>query len=488
MLYIFEMANNHMGSVAHAKTIIDEFSALAHRNKLMAGIKLQFRNLDTFIHPDFQKRNDLKYVKRFNETRLSKEQFQDIVEYISSKNLLTITTPFDNESIPLSNDLNIDILKVASCSVDDWPLLEEISKINKKIIISTAGAEFDTLRKVYKILKNESRDFAFMHCVGEYPTSIEVAELDRIKNLKLEFPDIEIGLSTHESPFSKSVTAYAVAMGCTIIEKHVGVETKDFQLNDYSLNANQMQIVIDEINLVLKASTGKSENQNIALDALKRGVYIRNDIKAGSILTSADIYYAMPVQQGFLNASSYYNILGARLLEDLKKNDGLKSSDITVIDQKEIIEDIKTEVIKLLQLANVTVTEKDSAELSCHYSLQEFGKFGAIIISKINRDYCKKIIVMIPNQSHPNHRHLIKEESFELLYGDCELVLNGRRITLNKGEPILINTKVDHSFSTNLGCVVEEISTTHIKGDSIYQDPKINKLKLKDRKINITLI
>ena len=71
---------------------------------------------------------------------------------------------------------------------------------------------------------------------------------------------------------------------------------------------------------------------------------------------------------------------------------------------------------------------------------------------------------------------------------NCELVLNGRRITLNKGEPILINTKVDHSFSTNLGCVVEEISTTHIKGDSIYQDPKINKLKLKDRKINITLI
>jgi sialic acid synthase SpsE len=363
MLYIFEMANNHMGSVAHAKTIIDEFSALAHRNKLMAGIKLQFRNLDTFIHPDFQKRNDLKYVKRFNETRLSKEQFQDIVEYISSKNLLTITTPFDNESIPLSNDLNIDVLKVASCSVDDWPLLEEISKINKKIIVSTAGAEFDTLRKVYKILKNESRDFSFMHCVGEYPTSIEVAELDRIKNLKLEFPDIEIGLSTHESPFSKSVTAYAVAMGCTIIEKHVGVETKDFKLNDYSLNANQMQIVIDEINLVLKASTGKSENQNIALDALKRGVYMRNDIKAGSILTAADIYYAMPVQLGFLNASSYYNILGARLIEDLKKNDGLKSSDITVIDQKEIIEDIKTEVIKLLQLANVTVHYKSLENL-----------------------------------------------------------------------------------------------------------------------------
>jgi N-acetylneuraminate synthase len=482
------MANNHMGSVAHAKKIINEFSELSHRNKLLAGIKLQFRNLDTFIHPDFQNRNDLKYVKRFNDTRLSKEQFEDIVNYIVSKGLLTITTPFDNESIPLANELNIDILKVASCSVDDWPLIEEISKVNKKIIVSTAGADFNILQKVHKIFKKESRDFSFMHCVGEYPTPIEVSELDRIKRLKLEFPDTEIGLSTHESPHSKSITAYAVAMGCTIIEKHVGSQTDDFQLNDYSLSVGQMQTVIDEINLVLKASIGKSENQNNALNSLKRGVYLRNDISAGSILTDESIYYAMPVQDGFLNASSYYNIIGSRLLNDLKKNDGVKSSDITIVEKKGIIEDIKIDVMKLLNKANVTITKNDSVELSCHYSLDEFSKFGAIIISKINRDYCKKIIVMTANQSHPTHRHLIKEESFELLYGDCELVLNGRQISLKKGEPILINTKVDHSFSTNLGCVVEEISTTHINGDSVYQDPMINKLLLSDRKIMINLI
>ena len=66
MFYIFEMANNHMGSVDHAKNIIDEFAALSKKWKLTAGVKLQFRNLDTFIHPDFQERNDLKYVKRFN--------------------------------------------------------------------------------------------------------------------------------------------------------------------------------------------------------------------------------------------------------------------------------------------------------------------------------------------------------------------------------------------------------------------------------------
>ena len=76
---------------------------------------------------------------------------------------------------------------------------------------------------------------------------------------------------------------------------------------------------------------------------------------------------------------------------------------------------------------------------------------------------------------------------FELLKGDCILTLNGRNINLTKGKPVTINRKVEHSFSSKNGCLIEEISTTHHKGDSIYNDPKINKLDLKDRKININL-
>ena len=487
MLYIFEMANNHMGSVAHAKRIIDDFADLTKKNKLTAGIKLQFRNLDTFIHPDFKLREDLKYIKRFNETKLSKDNFKEIVEYIRKKGLLTITTPFDNESIPLSNDLNIDIIKVASCSVDDWPLLIDISKINKKIIISTAGADLDVLRKVYTIFRSMDRDFAFMHCVGEYPTPAKFSNLDRIKELRFEFPDIEIGFSTHESPMSKSVASYAVAMGCTIIEKHIGLETTEFKLNQYSLNSKQMQSVIDDINLLKTASGGVSKNQINALNALKRGVYLNKDLIKGSLISAKDIYFAMPVKNGFINASSYYDVVGSKLLCDLKKDDGLKADNFSTISKVDI-KNIKTQVIKLLKLSNVTITSKDAVELSCHYSLEHFHKIGAVIISKINRDYCKKIILMLPGQKHPVHRHLIKEESFELLYGDCELVLNDHPINLKKGEPVLINTKVNHSFSSKKGCVVEEISTTHINGDSIYGDPKINKILLKDRKININLL
>jgi sialic acid synthase SpsE len=80
MLYIFEMANNHQGSVEHAKNIIDEFSSLAKEKKITAAIKFQFRQLETFIHKDYRE-SDLKFVKRFNSTRLSEEQFAEIINY-----------------------------------------------------------------------------------------------------------------------------------------------------------------------------------------------------------------------------------------------------------------------------------------------------------------------------------------------------------------------------------------------------------------------
>ena len=485
MLYIFEMANNHQGDVNHAKLIIDEFSSIAKSNNIKAGIKLQFRNLDTFIHPDFQKRNDLKYIKRFNDTKLTKKQFGEIVDYIKSKDLLTITTPFDNESIPLTEELNLDVLKVASCSVDDWPLLEEISDINKKIIISTAGADMTTLYKVYKLFKSKGRDFAFMHCVGEYPTPINSSNLDRIKELKSQFPDIEIGFSTHESPNQKSMTPYAVAMGCTIIEKHIGVETEEIQLNGYSLTSPQMDKVIKKVNELLDASTGYSNNESKALNSLKRGVFLKNNIAKGSIINKEDLYYAMPVQEGMVNASSFYDIIGKNATKDLKTNEGLYKKDFIDLKRQNIIDDILIKVKNQLIKANVTITPKDDIELSCHFGIENFYETGAVIVSKINRSYCKKIIVMLPNQSHPTHRHLIKEESFELLDGDCELTLNNKPLILQKGEPKLINTKVDHSFKTNKGCVIEEVSTTHIPGDSVYDNPKINKLSLNERKIKI---
>ena len=209
----------------------------------------------------------MKFVKRFNSTRLSKEQFSEIVEHIRSSGWQS-SHPFDNESLPWFEELNVPIVKVASCSIDDWPLLNEICKINKRIIISTGGASIETLRDVYALFKHNNRDFAFMHCIGEYPTPVENSNLNRITQLREEFPDIEIGFSTHEAPDAESLAPIAVALGCTIVEKHVGVPTDEISLNAYSNTPEQMREAILQVQRTQSALTGTSPTEQESLAAL----------------------------------------------------------------------------------------------------------------------------------------------------------------------------------------------------------------------------
>ncbi len=484
MLYVFEMANNHQGSVEHGKKIIREFANLAKKNKIVAAIKFQFRQLDTFIHKDFQK-SDLKYVKRFNSTRLSKAQFADLISFAKTNGLKTMATPFDNESLMWLKDLDIDIVKIASCSVDDWPLLNAVAKINRRIIISTAGADFDTTDRVYELFKKNSRDISFMHCVGDYPTPLEYSNLDRIKEMMERYEDIPIGISTHESPLQKSIVPYAVAIGCKIIEKHVGVETDIISLNAYSCKSIDMQKVIDEVKFVSIVMAGKSEKQKASLRNLKRGIYLKQDLKEDHRITEADLYYAMPLQEGQASVAEIDQVIGKRISCNMQKDDKIMLSDCFTHEQLKIMKNIRRNATNALLEAGIPIEDGTKFEISAHYGLENFDKTGCVIINKINRAYCKKILLMKPQQSHPTHHHIKKEETFELLSGDCVLVLNSKAVKMKPGKPILIPQGVDHSFSTKNGCIIEEISTTHYVGDSVYQDPNIFKLKTSERKFYI---
>ena len=477
MFYIFEMANNHQGSVAHAKLIIDEFAKLAKEKGITAAIKLQFRQLDSFIHDDF-KQSDLKFVKRFNSTRLSKHQFHEIIKHIESNGLVSMATPFDNESIPWLDELNVSVVKVASCSIDDWVLLRELCHLNKKIIISTGGATYKTLKKVYDLFKHHKRDFVFMHCIGEYPTPHKNSNLKRITKMREMFPDIEIGISTHESPLADSVVPLAVAMGCTVVEKHVGVPTEEITLNAYSNTVNQMASVIDKVIWTLESIKGESTDEVESLRKLKRGIYCKQDIPKGKVLEGSDFFYAMPVQDNQLNASSIDKIIGKPNPIQMNRNQPVHQEIADIADNKETISKITQSAKDTLHKSSIAISGMEKAEISCHYGLERFGEFGTFIVDKINREYCKKLIIMSPGQKHPTHHHIQKEEAFELLSGDCSLVLEGKQITMKPGKPIVIARGIRHSFSSVSGCVVEEVSTTHVPGDSVYEDPKINSLKL----------
>ena len=105
-----------------------------------SAIKLQCRDVDSFIHKAFRDRQDIRYIKKTVDTRLSRESFEALVHEIRRSGCIPMATPFDEASVALCVDLGLDIIKLASSDLNDWILIEEIAKTRKPVIASTGGS------------------------------------------------------------------------------------------------------------------------------------------------------------------------------------------------------------------------------------------------------------------------------------------------------------------------------------------------------------
>ena len=136
----------------------------------------------------------------------------------------------------------------------------------------------------------------------------------------------------------------------------------------------------------------------------------------------------------------------------------------------------------MLNEANIPIVDELQIELSHHYGPERFFETGCTLVNVMNREYCKKIIIVLPGQCNPMHYHLKKEESFQVLHGTLDLVLNGEMLALTPGKIITVKRGDKHAFSSKTGAIFEEVSTTHYRNDSFYEDPVIANTDVLDRK------
>ena len=94
---------------------------------------------------------------------------------------------------------------------------------------------------------------------------------------------------------------------------------------------------------------------------------------------------------------------------------------------------------------------------------------------------------MTSGQMHPTQYHNVKEETFRILHGEVEIILNGEIKRLTRGDEALVRSGTKHSFKAITNLIIEEISTTSINSDSFYDDEKINKMERSERKTILNL-
>jgi len=456
------------------------------RQGVRAAIKFQFRQLATFIHPEYRHRKDLPHIPRFLSTRLQRDDYNILIDAVRRWGMVTMCTPFDEESVDLIESLDIDVLKIASCSATDKPLLEKVSKTSLPIIASTGGTTIDEIDRMVQIFTSHKVSFALHHCVSIYPTPHTNLNLNQITHLKRRYSPVEIGWSTHEDPNDDITIRLAFAKGATFFERHVGLATEEFQLNAYSSNAAQIEKWIEGYKIAVESCGGTHRapaepEETAALKSLMRGVYVNKNISCGEVIRPDEVFFAMPLLPGMLSSSKWKNNLVAD--KDYSTNQPLNSAiERNAETAEDTINSVMLQVRGMLRDARIHLGRTSQIELSHHYGLNLFRQYGAVIIDVINREYCKKLIIQLPRQKHPYHYHKKKEETFQILFGDLEITKNGNRTLLSPGDTFLIEPGNWHKFSSLDGVVFEEISTTHYDDDSYYHDERIVRISRSERK------
>ncbi len=489
-LFIFEMANNHMGDVEHGLKIINKLYQVSKEFDCRCAIKFQYRDLDTFIHPDYKNNYEFRYVKRFTETRLSDDELQHMKEEVDKLGFVSICTPFDENSVDKIVKFGFDIIKVASCSFTDWPLLEKIAQTDKPIIASTAGATLDEIDRVVIFFEHRRKELAIMHCVGEYPTNNEHLNLNQIALFTQRYPNISVGYSTHEDPDNFDAIKIAIAAGACVFERHVGLPTKQYSLNKYSSSPEQVckWLTAAKDAFTMSGIAGLrceiTTKEKSDLQGLMRGVYAKWEINKGEKITTENTFFAIPNFDGQIvanNLSKYQEYIADK---NINANEGIVFKDVKHRNIRGQVLNIISRIREMLIESKVHLPHMLQFELSHHYGIDRFNEWGATIINCINREYCKKLIIMSPQQRHPAHYHKTKEETFQIIAGELLLDLGQGEKVYCPGDIVVVERGVKHSFGSENGAIFEEISTTHHLEDSFYDDKEITENK--NRKTEMT--
>lgn len=468
-----------MGNAAHGIRIIRELREASAGFDFRFAVKLQYRNLPELIHPVHRDSLERKFIRRFTETSLGWDNCRRLKDAIAENGFIAVCTPFDEASVDKVVEHGFDYLKVASCSLTDWPLAEKVASTRLPLILSVAGEALEDIDRVVSFYQHRDKILSLMHCVGEYPTPPANLQLNQIDILRGRYPTVPIGYSTHEAPEQLDAVKMAIAKGAVLFEKHVGVPTPGHPLNAYSADPRQVRqwLVAASQAFAMAGESGHrhafSKEELSALGDLKRAVYARRRVAGGQVLAPADLQLAMPRLDGQLTAGDLSKYTEYRAVRPIEAGDPVMLADVSAADTRSLVHGIIRDVKGLLRASGAIVPSQLELEISHHYGIERFREVGSAMITVINREYCKRLVLMLPGQRHPEHWHRDKDETFHILHGQIDLVLEGKARRCLTNDVIVIDRGSKHEFRSDSGAVIEEISSTHSRSDSGYTDPAI---------------
>lgn len=325
---IAEAGVNHNGDVELAKKLID-----VAKDSGADAVKFQTFTTEGLLSKNIVVPKHIKSRESLFETikklELSEEEHYELSEYCKRKGIIFMSTPMDNKSVDLLDNIGVPVFKVASCDLDNLPLLKHIAKKARTIILSTGMGTISEVGEAVEVIKsNGNDDIILLHCVSAYPPRVEEVNLRAINTLRNAFK-LPVGYSDHT--IGITIPLAAVAMGANVIEKHFTLD-KTMEGPDHAVSADP----VDLKNLVsgireLEKSFGTgvkapSKDEIVMKKAFRKSIVAGVNIKKGETITPEMISIKRP---GTGISPKYFDfIVGRTVKRDITKDDLLSFKDI----------------------------------------------------------------------------------------------------------------------------------------------------------------
>ena len=319
---VAEISGNHNQSYKKALQIINATIAAG-----VDAVKMQTYTADTITID-----SDKKWFQIINGPWKGQNLYQlyktaytpwnwqaKLKKYAEEKGVIFFSSAFDETSVDFLQSLKVKAYKVASFEIVDIGLLEKIGKTRKPVIISRGMASLDEIKLAIKTLyHNGTPQVAILHCVSEYPADPKDMNLSTIPDMAKRFK-VVTGLSDHTIGIATSIAA--VAMGASIIEKHVTIKRSEGGPDAaFSLEPKELSDLVKAVREV-EQSFGKPSYRPARNEAknkvFRRSLFVVNDMKKGEKFSNTNVKSIRP---GYgLATKDLKAVLGRVALKDIEK-------------------------------------------------------------------------------------------------------------------------------------------------------------------------
>lgn len=325
---IAEAGVNHEGSMQIAKRLIEEAcegGADAIKFQTYKANTIASKNSPAYWDTTKEPISS-QYELFCKHDKFWKKEMEELKSYCDKVGIEFLSTPFDIESAKFLNDL-MDVFKISSSDITNKPFIEFICNFKKPIILSTGASFLYEIQESIGWIERAGNTLALLHCVLNYPTPDENANLGMILGLKRAFPDKIIGYSDHTLPKDMQICKNAILLGATIIEKHF-THDKTLTGNDHyhAMDKNDLtkfkKDIEETFKILGKFEVSALDDEKLARDNARRSLVASKDIKKGDIIKRDDLTFKRPASG--ISPKFIDDIVGRRAFCNISEDEVLK--------------------------------------------------------------------------------------------------------------------------------------------------------------------